>query len=266
MSQLALTLGNQRWNGGRASYRKPTEPIRTSEYEVAEIADDTTPKTFVITHHYAASFPSARFRFGLYHFGRLEGVAVFSHPCSDKVLTNVFPGVARDSVELGRFVLLDEVPGNAETWMLARCFDLLRGRIRGIVSFSDDQARTDIAGKVVFPGHLGTIYQAHNARYLGRGEAQILNLLPDGSVFNKRNKSKVRGREKGWQYAAALLEAAGAKPLSATEDSARWLDRWLPKVTRSFRHPGNHKYAWGRTREAQRVLPAGLPYPKRLPN
>ena len=48
----------------------------------------------------------------------LQGVAVFSHPCNDRVLTSVFPGRATDSVELGRFVLLDEVPGNGETWML----------------------------------------------------------------------------------------------------------------------------------------------------
>ena len=30
------------------------------------------------------------------------------------------------TVELGRFVLLDSVAGNGETWFLARSFDILR--------------------------------------------------------------------------------------------------------------------------------------------
>src|SRR5262249_25959639 len=71
-------------------------------------------------------YPAARWRFGLFRRGVLQGVAVFSHPCNDRALTSVFPGRATDSVELGRFVLLDEVPGNGETWMLGRCFRLLR--------------------------------------------------------------------------------------------------------------------------------------------
>jgi hypothetical protein len=87
--QLALNL-NQRWCGGRASYRPPSETIRPSDYEVAEIADDTTARDFITTHHYSGTYPAARFRVGLYRRGGLVGVAVFSHPCCDAVLTNVF--------------------------------------------------------------------------------------------------------------------------------------------------------------------------------
>jgi hypothetical protein len=87
--QYTLAL-NQRWCDGRASYRPPTEPIRTAEYEVAEIPDDTTAREFITRHHYAHSYPSARFRVGLFRHGELAGVAVFSHPCSNAVLTNVF--------------------------------------------------------------------------------------------------------------------------------------------------------------------------------
>jgi hypothetical protein len=96
------------------------EPIRTAEYEVAEVSDDTTARQFILQHHYAHSYPSARFRVGLYRHGELAGVAVFSHPCSNAVLTNVFEAPVLTTVELGRFVLLDSVAGNGETWFLAR--------------------------------------------------------------------------------------------------------------------------------------------------
>jgi hypothetical protein len=117
---------NQRWRYGRTLYRLPDEVINTSEYDVAAIARDRDAKTFVTTHHYSRSYPAARYRFGLYHKGTLAGVAVFSVPCNDKVLTNVFPLPAVLSAELGRFVLLDCVPGNGESWFLARCFAALR--------------------------------------------------------------------------------------------------------------------------------------------
>lgn len=263
--QLALTLGNQRWRERRDSYRPAGETIRTSEYEIAPIADDTTPKAFVLTHHYAASYPAARFRFGLYRRGELAGVAVFSHPCRDEVLTNVFPGIATDSVELGRLVLLDEVPGNGETWFLARCFDLLRSTaLRGVVSFSDPEPRAAADGRIVFAGHIGTIYQAFNARYLGRGEPQTLRLLPDGRVFHRYARAKIRARAKGWEYAAALLEAFGAPRLTADMDARAWVDEWVPRLTRPMRHRGNHKYAWALHRGARRAMPEARPYPKRL--
>jgi len=113
--QLRLDF-NQRWNRGRASYRPPQETIRKSDYEIGEIADDRTARDFVVEHHYSRSVPAMRFRAGLYRHGTLVGVAIFSHPCSDAVLTNVFPLPVRSAVELGRFVLTDEEPGNAETF------------------------------------------------------------------------------------------------------------------------------------------------------
>ncbi len=256
---------NQRWLLGRDSYRPPGERIDPAAYDVAPISDDTTARQFVEGHHYSASYPAARVRVGLYHRGDLAGVAVFSHPCNDLVLTGTFPTVERlRAIELGRFVLLDEVPGNGETWFLARCFELLRAQgYLGVVSFSDPIARTDAAGSRVFPGHLGTIYQAHNARYLGRGTARTLRLLPDGTVLSDRTIQKVRAGERGWLAAVELLERYGAPALApdaSKEDRGAWLGGTLKRFTRKLRHPGNHKYAWALNKRVD--LAPSRPYPK----
>jgi hypothetical protein len=262
--QPSLPWGNQRWRARRDSYRPPEEPIRTAEYDVAPIAADGPAKRFVEEHHYSASYPAARFRFGLYRQGGLVGVTVYSHPCNAAVLTSVFPGSPDDSVELGRFVLLDEVPGNGETWFLARTFGLLRSEgLRGVVGFSDPSPRTDLAGNVVFPGHLGRIYQAANAVYLGRGTPRILRLLPDGTVLSERALQKIRKRERGWRYAVDLLTRFGAAPPRSEEDLVSWLRLWLPRLTRPLRHHGTHKYAWSLRRGRRFALP-GRPFPKLL--
>jgi hypothetical protein len=254
---------NQRWCDRSSSFR--SDVIRTSDFDVAEIPDDATARRFVLQHHYSGSYPAARFRFGLYQHGQLAGVAVFSHPCSDRVLTTVFPGDARLSVELGRFVLLDQVAGNGETWFLARCFDLLRDLdITGVVSFSDPVARVTAAGDSIFAGHIGTIYQAHNAVYLGRGTARSLRLLPDGRTFSARTMQKVRAMDRGWRYAVADLEQAGAARLQPGEDPRVWLAVALATTTRNVRHPGNHKYAWGLQRATRRICLPRLAYPKQL--
>jgi hypothetical protein len=255
----------QRWRSRRDTYRPSGAPIRTALYDVALIPDDTTAQAFVESHHYSGTYPAARVRVGLYRQDVLMGVAVFSHPCSNRVLTNVFPSLApREAVELGRFVLLDEVPANGETWMLARCFDLLRAQgIRGVVSFSDPVPRTDASGRRLFAGHVGTIYQAHNARYLGRSYARTLHLLPDATVFSHRAAQKIRSGHRGWRYAAGKLVAFGAEQLPADADQegrVAWLHHWTARLTRRLRHPGNYRYAWRLDRRVA-LAPSG-PYPK----
>lgn len=258
----------QRWRDRRDSYRPAGETIRTSAYEVAPIPVDAGPKAFIVRHHYSASYPAARFRFGLYTGGKLAGVAVFSVPMTAAVLTSVFPCNPAAAAELGRFVLLDDVPANGETWFLGRCFDLLRGEgMEGILSTSDPVPRTAIGGRVVFPGHLGIIYQAFNGICLGRTKGRVIRLLPDGTVLSDRSIQKLRAwvrgetdKAKGWQYVAEMLVRHGA-----TEPCRRkeWLNCTLAALTRPLRHPGNHKYAWGLDRAMRKVLlPKARAYPK----
>lgn len=259
---MQLRLFNQRWRERRESYRPAGETIDPKLYEIAKLDSDREAKEFILRHHYLGSYPSARFRFGLFSNDGLVGVAVFSHPCNDRVLTSVFPLSPLDSLELGRFVLLDSVPANGESWFLARTFDCLRKEgLAGVVSFSDPVPRLAIDGSVVHRGHIGTCYQATSARFLGKTAARTIRLLPDGTVLNERAVQKIRSGEQGWHYAAALLEKFGGDraPPSARRE---WLQKWLPLLTRPFRHSGNYKYAWPLQRSARKFLPESLPYPK----
>lgn len=246
----------------RRDYRPSREVLDTRRFEVAAIADDATAREFVVATHYAASYPAARERFGLYEGAALVGVAVFSHPMNDAVLRRL-PCDRLEGVELGRLVLRDAVPANSESYFVARCFDLLRrDGYRGVVSFADPVRRFALDGSVTMPGHAGICYQALNAVYVGTATARTLRLLPDGSVLSARSLSKIRAQERGHAYAEAILERHGAMRRGASEDPRAWLATWVPRLTRPLKHGGNLTYLWGLDRRVKRMLPASKPYPK----
>src|SRR5262249_32260407 len=121
--------------------------------------------------------------------------------------------------------------------------------LRGVLSFSDPVPRMTADGRLVFPGHIGTVYQAGNGAYLGRGTPTPLFLFSDGTTFSKRAISKIRNAEQGRDYACRQLMEFGADDPRETVGSlyksySGWLDHWLPLLTRKVRHPGNHRYAW----------------------
>lgn len=248
--------GCQRWTGQLNLFRPAGEPFDSRRYEVAAITS-AQAKEFVTSHHYSRSYPPCRYRFGLFTGEQLVGAAIYSVPMAAQVLTNVFPGDFRESVELGRFVLLDSVPGNGETWFQARCRALLKAeQIRGIIAFSDDLPRSRPDGHIIFPGHIGTIYQGSNAAYLGRGSAGTLYVLPDATTFSRRAISKIRNGESGADYASQILIRFGAD--EPGRDRREWLEHWLPQLTTKVRHPGCHKYAWA----LRGKRPESKPYPR----
>ncbi|WP_394847339.1 hypothetical protein LZC95_07715 [Pendulispora brunnea] len=257
-----ISTVSQRWWRGVAVYRPTGETIVARDYDVALLPKDGPAKAFVLTHHYEGSYPAARVRVALHRRDRLVGVAVFSQPCNDLALRPL-PGGAASNLQLGRFVLLDDVPANGETWFLGRAFELLRrAGYSGVVSFSDPMPRTSLSGTVTFRGHVGVIYQAHNAVYLGRTRADAMRLLPDGRVLHSRAIAKVRKRDRGWRYVVDSLIDHGASRPARDEDLRAWLAAVLPTVTRSVRHPGNHKYVWALARTLKKFLPTSKTYPK----
>jgi hypothetical protein len=287
----------QRWAGGRHSWRHLSEGgFDAAAYEVVPI-DEAVARRFVTQHHYAGSYPAARQAYGLVtrdeHVagGRpdlvdglpLVGVAVLSVPMRAAVLTNVFPALEPyvESLELGRFVLADQVPANGESWMLARVWRHAAATgVRGVVSFSDPMPRhVDVEisqpdgttlrrREVRSPGHIGAIYQATNAVACGRSTARTLNYLPTrGMVLSERTLSKVRTGDRGAAAAEQTLVELGARCRRPGQCRREWLRQALSDLeARKIRHPGNFRYAWQlgdrRARRQVRIAAARTPYPK----
>ena len=85
-------------------------------YEVREIWQKQA-SPFVASVHYLRTMPSVRRCYGLFESATQElvGVAVLSTPVNPKTLPMVFPELDPSrAAELGRFVLLDRVPANAD--------------------------------------------------------------------------------------------------------------------------------------------------------
>ncbi len=278
MSQPQLPLDHsrcQRWRKGRDSYRPAGEVLDTGRFSV-EAIEEGTAKSFVTRHHYSGSYPAARVRAGLFEqkpFAKqqLVGAAIFSVPMNPKASLR---HTGQDQgVELGRFVLLDEVPANAESWFLARALRLLSEKLpgmRAVLSYSDPVPRRNAEGIAIMPGHLGTIYQASNAHYAGRATPRTLVMTRSGHVLSERTLSKLRADDRGAAYAYEQMLAAGAPRRNPFEDGRDYVRRALADgpFTR-LRHPGNHLYifALGNRRERRdlfSMLEPALPYPKAL--
>ena len=256
-----LTAACQRWRDRRGTYRVTGEPIDPRRYEVAPILTDTEARTFVVQHHYSASYPAACLRFGLYRAGYLVGIAVFSQPGSQAALNVALPLPDVHRLELGRFVLLQDVPSNGESWFLARSFELARREgLEAVVAHSDPETRRSSSGEIIFKGHIGCIYQSTNAAYSGRTPARTRRLFADGTVFDGRTWSKLRRRERGWRYAADRLISQGAPAPSGPWEA--WVLRAVQAVTRPHRHGGSHRYTWALNPRLRGQLPRGLRYPK----
>lgn len=269
----SLSVPCQRWRNGAGLFLEPREheAFDRRRYSV-DVLSESVARQFVTAHHYSRSYPAAVFRVGLFGAAAaLEGVAVFSVPMNQRVVPAYTGLMPHEGVELGRFVLLDAAPRNAETHFLGEAFKLLRrerSQVKAVVSYSDPVARRDASGNVMTPGHVGIIYQAHNGRYMGRGSARTLHFGPDGRVLSPRTLSKIRLGECGWESAQRMLEDAGAPVRHFGESGAAWVARVLScGMFEARRHKGNHCYAWAiakgaRRRELERGFRPGQPYPK----
>lgn len=266
----------QRWARGRETWRREGEPFDPGRHEVA-ILDELDAKAFVCRHHYSGSYPAARVRVGLFRTSsgarrEIAGVAVFSVPMQPASVPRWTSLPAGAGVELGRFVLLDEVEANGETWFLRRAFAALRDarpEIRAVLSYSDPLPRADGAGRMITPGHVGTIYQAYNGRYVGCTKPETLILDRDGRVIPRRALSKLKHDERGAGYVYARLRTAGAPARHLLESGPAYVLRALQEGPfRRIRHPGNHAYVWplGSARERAALLTGfapARPYPKK---
>lgn len=241
----------QRWFAHRSFFRPSQEPIDPTEFGV-ELIEQKTAKAFVVRHHYSGSFPYSIQSVGLFRKtggfeqSRLVGVATFATPSNPHSIER-WCGLPNDAgAELGRFVLLDECAGNAETWFLVRAmrqFKAVRPRIKCVLSYSDPHPRRNACGEVIFPGHAGGIYGAANAYYCGRASPKSLFISPTGRVIANRILSKLRNGEQGRQYAERLLTDFTGAVREETETPSAFVERALSTM-RVERHAGNHLYVF----------------------
>lgn len=256
----------QRWRERRERWVPHRTPFAPSEFGVEVLARHVDARAFVERHHYSGSWVAARLVVGLYRRvgclrSHLAGVLAFSEPMQPAALVRHAKVAGTvEGVELGRLVLLDEVGYNGESWFVSRCLDALRRElplVRGVLSYSDPMPRSARDGRVVTPGHVGVVYQALGAAYVGLGSAQTLHLDVDGRTIARRGLDKIRRQERGCIPAEARLVAAGADPRRPDEEPREWVARVLPGFAR-VRHPGNHAYVW--RLDGERL--ASLPYPR----
>lgn len=220
-----IIAGCQRWRERRESYVPARELFNPRAHEVAPLAQDLA-KAFVEANHYSGSCSARTRQFGLYSGSDLVGVAVFGEPGGPKVKA-ILPCPAAQTLELGRLVLLEGVLANAESWFVARCFDQLRrAGYGGVISFADPLPRTTIAGKVVFGGHAGTIYQSLNAGQLGT-DGGDRPLRGAGGVGGDPDQ----GRNTNTAPTFHLGGAHGAEVRPATTNPTT-LSRFLPAAAR----------------------------------
>lgn len=274
IEQLSLAI-EKRWRNRDERWVNPDRLFDPRGFGVEPILERDA-KPFVLAHHYSGTFPAARCSIGLVHIsptGRRElaGVAVFSVPAQRAVVPHYTGLPENDGTELGRFVCVDDVAFNGESWFLARSFRLLRElkpNIRAIVSYADPLERRDACSGTLYKrAHWGQIYQASNALYAGRATARTLILTPNGSIVSERAISKIRNQERSHDYAERALLAAGADPRAFGEDPSAWLDRVLASPTfRRLRHPGNLVYVFGLDDSARTSIrtanPIVQPYPR----
>lgn len=265
---------SQRWRERRSRFVGATEYIRPDEYHVEVLDGDKLARQFIEQHHYARSLPATRLNCGLYRNAptgsRLVGVACFSVPMNNQAITR-HTGLefARQGCDLGRLVLLDEVPSNGESWFLSRAMKLLqtaKPEIEAVIAYSDPVVRRTAGGNTILPGHVGEIYQALGAICRGRGTRRTLRLLPDATVISDRTLSKIRNGETGQEYGMRQIIDQGAEAPKAGEHPAQWIER-LDRTGffQRIAHPGNWVYSFPLSNKAKEL---GRPidayhYPKR---
>lgn len=263
----------QRWRMGRESWRHDRdEGFRKADYTV-DIIEDRVAKQFVCEHHYSGSYPAAVERIGMFRGTELVGVAVYSVPMNNAAIPKYTGCGAAEGLELGRFILLDSVPYNAESALNSKSMRLLnqvRPNLRAIIAYSDPMPRVMDTGRSVMPGHIGVIYQAGNARYVGRSASRTLHMNRNAIVVSPRSVSKIKLGEMGAAGAEKRLVSLGARPRAFGQDPAEWVDEVLASdAFVRVKHPGNHVYAFalGRPAEKRNLLQSfapAKPFPKKL--
>lgn len=114
----------------------------------------TVARTVAEREHYLHRKPAVSFALGLFEDGDLVGVCTLGTPASRHLQKGACPSDPSRVVELNRLWVHDAMPGNTESWFVARVLRSLPPLI--VVSYAD-----------TVQGHMGYMYRACNFRYAG---------------------------------------------------------------------------------------------------
>lgn len=167
------------------------------------------------------------------------------------------------SLDLGRFVLLPELEGNAETFFLRRAlWGLARDKPEYdlVISMSDPMSYRTREGRLISPGHYGGIYIGAGLRHVGRSRPEKRRLAQNGRIVNGRMLAKARKpTESGHDGAIETLIGLGAPPPKEGESSAAYVARALQsEAFYEVDHPGNLVYAVPVSQRYARLVNARL--------
>jgi hypothetical protein len=194
---------------------------RTNRAEVDEFAQ---------RWHYTRTGGNSTWCYALWQQTTIVGVIAYNLPTMPACSAYFGPERWEWVVHMGRLVCADDAPRNTESRLIAGSLRLLkedRPAARAVVTYA-----------ATGEGHIGTVYQATNALYLGTTSPGHYYLDTDGRRRAPKqglNVSIPKALERGWTV---------------------------------HREPGKHRYAYllgtrTETREARRLLRFDvLPYPK----
>ncbi len=216
-------------------------------WPISGMSSDAAPSSLVVrrveaatlrgvmsSYHYSKRMPDAvQECFAGYYGDTFAGGIAFG-PGAASVRNELPDLTPQDCRELVRLWSPDDMPRNTESRLVSQALRALTG-VRLVVSFSDPAA-----------GHVGTIYQATNAVYLGVSAGGIRYVDTDGERLHARVAHIFRVRQE--KYSAMSNRDIATAEGWTTEDVG-----------------GKYRYAWalGSRRDKRILASLGLPYPKR---
>ena len=145
-----------------------------------ELIAKSRARVFVRQYHYAVESPSTtKVAFGLFDDSRLVGIITFGYGTRPRhTIEFMFPSLRTENyLEINRLCLIDDCPGNSETWFISQCLKLVKRhfpKVKLIFSWADG-----LRGK---PGY---VYQASSFLYGGSILSEFY-ITEDGEVVHPR--------------------------------------------------------------------------------
>lgn len=166
-----------------------TQPAKVKDFQVHPVTKQEI-QFFAEKWHYSKSAGSVLWAYGLYNQYKLLGIVAYNMPTREVCAFPFGEDYVDSVVHMGRLVCRDEAPRNSESKLIAQSLKLLKldkPNIRAVITYA--------AGR---QNHLGYVYQATNALYLGTANERSFYIDEKG---NHRSTNKIYYAEalaRGW--------------------------------------------------------------------